>query len=147
MSRKEWYREGRVPLHTLRADIDYGNAEARTTFGRIGVKVWIYKGEILPYKQVGEDKIAKEAAMAVGETSGAPGQRRVVSAGGGRRRPAEESTPVDATKVGDEEPAEATPVVKEADPEFERLLAEEEEIERRTRQHHEAPKFHGGGED
>jgi len=111
------------------------------------VKVWIYKGEILPYKTVGEDKIAKEAAMAVGETSGAPGQRRVVSAGGGRRRPAAESTPVDATKVGDEEPAEATPVVKEADPEFERLLAEEEEIERRTRQHHEAPKFHGDSED
>ena len=50
MSRKEWYREGRVPLHTLRADIDYGQAEARTTFGRIGVKVWIYKGDILPYK-------------------------------------------------------------------------------------------------
>ena len=146
MSRKEWYREGRVPLHTLRADIDYGQAEARTTFGRIGVKVWIYKGEILPYKTVGEDKIAKEAAMAVGETSGAP-QRRVVSAGGGRRRPAAESVPVDATSVGDEEPAEATPVVKEADPEFERLLAEEEEIERRTRQHHEAPKFHGDGED
>src|SRR3954463_13613892 len=46
MSRKEWYREGRVPLHTLRADVDYGLAEARTTFGRIGVKVWIYKGDI-----------------------------------------------------------------------------------------------------
>ena len=145
IARMEWYREGRVPLHTLRADIDYGQAEARTTFGRIGVKVWIYKGEILPYKQVGEDKIAKEAAMAVGETSGAPGQRRVVSAGGGRRRPAAESVPVDQATVGDEEPAEATNVVKEADPEFERLLAEEEEIERRTRQgqHHEAPKFHG----
>src|SRR5216683_333400 len=70
MSRKEWYREGRVPLHTLRADIDYGAAEARTTFGRIGVKVWIYKGEILPYKSAAEDKIRKEAAMAVGETSG-----------------------------------------------------------------------------
>ena len=68
--RKEWYREGRVPLHTLRADIDYGQAEARTTFGRIGVKVWIYKGEILPYKSAAEDKIAKEAAMAVGETAG-----------------------------------------------------------------------------
>ena len=48
MSRTEWYREGRVPLHTLRADIDYGLAEARTTYGIIGVKVWIYKGEILP---------------------------------------------------------------------------------------------------
>jgi small subunit ribosomal protein S3 len=48
MSRTEWYREGRVPLHTVRADIDYGFAEANTTYGIIGVKVWIYKGEILP---------------------------------------------------------------------------------------------------
>ncbi len=48
MSRTEWYREGRVPLHTVRADIDYGLAEARTTYGIIGVKVWIYKGDILP---------------------------------------------------------------------------------------------------
>jgi small subunit ribosomal protein S3 len=48
MSRTEWYREGRVPLHTLRADVDYGLAEAKTTYGVIGVKVWIFKGEILP---------------------------------------------------------------------------------------------------
>ncbi len=48
IARSEWYREGRVPLHTLRADIDYGFAEARTTYGQIGVKVWIYKGEVLP---------------------------------------------------------------------------------------------------
>lgn len=48
MSRSEWYREGRVPLHTLRADIDYGFSEATTTYGIIGVKVWIFKGEILP---------------------------------------------------------------------------------------------------
>ncbi len=48
MSRTEWYREGRVPLHTLRADIDYGTAEAKTTYGIIGVKVLIFKGEILP---------------------------------------------------------------------------------------------------
>ena len=142
MSRKEWYREGRVPLHTRRADIDYGQAEARTTFGRIGVKVWIYKGEILPYKTVAEDKIAKEAAMAVGDTAGPTG-RRVVSAGGGRRRPATESVPVDEAAVGDAEITEDAPLVKEADPELERLLAEEEEIERRTRQPHEAPKFHG----
>jgi small subunit ribosomal protein S3 len=47
MSRREWYREGRVPLHTLRADIDYGVAEAKTTYGIIGVKVWIFKGEVL----------------------------------------------------------------------------------------------------
>lgn len=47
MSRREWYREGRVPLHTLRADVDYGFAEAKTTYGIIGVKVWIFKGEVL----------------------------------------------------------------------------------------------------
>ena len=47
MSRVEWHREGRVPLQTLRADIDYGTAEALTTFGRIGVKVWVYNGEVL----------------------------------------------------------------------------------------------------
>lgn len=48
IARTEWYREGRVPLHTFRADIDYGFSEARTTYGKIGVKVWIYKGDILP---------------------------------------------------------------------------------------------------
>ncbi|KPK01085.1 MAG: 30S ribosomal protein S3, partial [Nitrospira bacterium SG8_35_4] len=47
IARDEWYREGRVPLHTFRSDIDYGVAEAKTTYGRIGVKVWIYKGDIL----------------------------------------------------------------------------------------------------
>jgi len=86
MSRKESYREGRVPLHTLRADIDYGFREARTTSGRVGVKVWIYKGDILPYKVSIEDKITREAAMAVGETSGQSGPRRLITAGGGRRR-------------------------------------------------------------
>ena len=48
MARREWYREGRVPLHTLRADVDYGFAEAHTTYGVIGVKCWIFKGEVLP---------------------------------------------------------------------------------------------------
>ena len=91
MSRTEWYREGRVPLHTLRADIDYGFREAKTTAGRIGVKVWIYKGDILPYKTADEDKISREAAMAVGETSGDARPRKVVSSS--RRRV--ESTPVD----------------------------------------------------
>ncbi|MGI6554877.1 MAG: 30S ribosomal protein S3 [Bacillota bacterium] len=51
MARTEWYSEGKVPLHTLRADIDYGFAEARTTYGIIGIKVWIYKGEVLPQLQ------------------------------------------------------------------------------------------------
>jgi small subunit ribosomal protein S3 len=86
MSRKESYREGRVPLHTLRADVDYGFREARTTAGRVGVKVWIYKGDILPYKVSIDDKINREAAMAVGETSGQARPRRLITAGGGRRR-------------------------------------------------------------
>src|SRR5580698_8542037 len=89
MSRKEQYREGRVPLHTLRADIDYGFREARTTSGRVGVKVWIYKGDILPYKVSVDEKISREAAMAVGETSGQSGPRRLITAGGGRRRAAD----------------------------------------------------------
>lgn len=56
MARTEWYREGRVPLHTLRADIDYGFAEANTTFGKIGVKVWVYLGDVLLDKAEIEEK-------------------------------------------------------------------------------------------
>jgi small subunit ribosomal protein S3 len=142
MSRTEWYREGRVPLHTLRADIDYGFREAKTTYGRIGVKVWIYKGDILPYKSVAEDKITREAAMAAGETSGAPRPRTVVSsAAAARRKPPAEPVEAGVTAEAEEEVA---PLIKEADPEFERLLAEEEEIERSTRAHHETPHFRMG---
>ena len=153
MSRREFYREGRVPLHTLRADIDYGFREARTTYGRIGVKVWIYKGDILPYKTSTEDKISREAAMAVGETSGQNRPRRVISAGGGRRRPdlGEPGSAAPAPAAAPPEPTEAEvpdttveedrPIVA-VDPELERLLAEEEDIERRTRgDHHETPHF------
>ena len=61
IARTEWYREGRVPLHTLRADIDYGFAEASTTYGIIGVKVWIFKGEVIG-QQEGETEAAKAAA-------------------------------------------------------------------------------------
>ncbi|EQD39486.1 30S ribosomal protein S3, partial [mine drainage metagenome] len=85
MSRRESYREGRVPLHTLRADIDYGFREARTSTGRIGVKVWIYKGDILPYQLNNAEKIVREAAMAAGDAvptaSGGPA-KGVVRAGG-----------------------------------------------------------------
>ena len=56
MARREWYREGRVPLHTLRADIDYGFAEAKTKYGVIGVKVWILKGEVIPGKEMREEE-------------------------------------------------------------------------------------------
>jgi small subunit ribosomal protein S3 len=108
MSRKEQYREGRVPLHTLRADIDYGFREARTTSGRVGVKVWIYKGDILPYKVSIEDKITREAAMAVGETSGQSGPRRLITAGGGRRKadfgaPGEEVAAANGAATEDDE--------------------------------------------
>jgi small subunit ribosomal protein S3 len=122
MSRTEWYREGRVPLHTLRADIDYGFREAKTTYGRIGVKVWIYRGDIVPYKTVVEQP---RELISTEDASGAP--RRVVSSVGRR--------------VGgaDEVAAEVAPLVKEADPDIERLLAEEEEIERRTRSASDGP--------
>ena len=140
MSRKEFYREGRVPLHSLRAYIDYGIREAKTPQGRIGVKVWIYTHDVLPYVTSADDKISREADMATGGTSGqGPRPRRVISSGGSaqRRRPEDgESTPAadDATET----PA---PIVGEVDPALERLIAEEEEIERRTREHHEAPHF------
>ena len=97
-----------MPLHTLRADIDYGFREARTTSGRVGVKVWIYKGDILPYKVSIEDKITREAAMAVGETSGQSGPRRLITAGGGRRR-----AETFATDEEQEEPTTADGAVEE----------------------------------
>jgi small subunit ribosomal protein S3 len=141
MSRTEWYREGRVPLHTLRADIDYGFREAKTTYGRIGVKVWIYKGDILPYKITTDDKATREAAMATGETMGAPrAPRKVVSAGGERRLTGAPDAATTETPAG----TEAEPIIKEADPELERLLAEEEEIERLTKDPHETPHFRPG---
>ena len=60
IARNEWYREGRVPLHTLRADVDYGFAEALTTYGILGVKVWIYKGEVFDLEN--KDSDGKQAA-------------------------------------------------------------------------------------
>jgi small subunit ribosomal protein S3 len=64
IARSEWYREGRVPLHTLRADIDYGFAEARTTYGVIGVKVWIFKGEVFEAETPVEETASKKSAAA-----------------------------------------------------------------------------------
>jgi small subunit ribosomal protein S3 len=62
IARTEWYREGRVPLHTLRADVDYGFAEANTTYGVIGVKVWIFNGEIMPADEQEETETPTAAA-------------------------------------------------------------------------------------
>ena len=84
MSRSEFYREGRVPLHTLRADIDYGFYEARTTFGRIGVKVWIYRGEAA---QTRAEREAAAAALRAGQRTGRDRDRDRPQQRGGRRRP------------------------------------------------------------
>ena len=153
MSRSEWYREGRVPLHTLRADIDYGFREAKTTYGRIGVKVWIYKGDILPYKTSNDDKAIREAAMAVGEAAGVPKPRRVISAGGGKRKVETDGDDLTATPTvdvvdaeGDDVVAPATPLLGEADPDMERRLNEAEDLERRARGGSDTPHFRTGDE-
>lgn len=91
MSRSEGYRDGRVPLHTLRADIDYGFHEAKTTFGRIGVKVWIYKGDVVGTRaERAAQKAARQAAPSRGGRSGRrPGRGEGRGEGrdrGGRRR-------------------------------------------------------------
>ncbi len=97
MSRSEFYREGRVPLHTLRADIDYGFYEAKTTFGRIGVKVWIYKGEVAGSRAEREAQAAARAAAA--------GRNRPTTRGrrperGTERRPARDGAPAAAGAGG-----------------------------------------------
>lgn len=138
MSRREWYREGQVPLHTLRADIDYGFRESITPYGRIGVKVWIYKGEILPYKVA--EKADEAQTAGAGRPAAAPESdrrpRRVISSGG-RGETAGDLAENAETEV----PA---PLLGEADPEFEKLLDAEEEIERRSRDNSEAERFRPG---
>ncbi|MCA1830179.1 MAG: 30S ribosomal protein S3 [Actinomycetota bacterium] len=124
MSRSEWYREGRVPLHTLRADIDYGFREAKTQFGRIGVKVWIYRGDVMPTREEREAELAKARARATaaGEIIPAAMPRRPGGrAGAGPRgdKPARPRTgaprtgapraPRAAAKPRAEAPATATP--------------------------------------
>ena len=112
MSRSEFYREGRVPLHTLRADIDYGLYEAKTTFGRIGVKVWIYKGDIVGGK--------REATATV--PSGADRPRRERPSGTRPRRSGASGTTATSTDAGRaasgaEEATAAPEPVAEAAPE------------------------------
>jgi small subunit ribosomal protein S3 len=123
MSRSEQYREGRVPLHTLRANIDYGFYEARTTFGRIGVKVWIYKGDVANLRAARE---ADAAAQRQGRPSGGRDDRRGGDrprggrpggargdrpARGGDRRPAAAEAPVTAETAA---PAAEAPAAVEA---------------------------------
>jgi small subunit ribosomal protein S3 len=88
MGRREWYREGRVPLHTLRADVDFGIATAATTVGAIGIKVWVYKGDVVPSLSATREKIAAEAALATGGPASrrAPAKARAEQAAGERPR-------------------------------------------------------------
>jgi len=79
MGRKEWYREGRVPLHTLRAKVDFGTAEARTTMGAIGVKVWVYHGDEVPYREQETERArARASARARGSARGEARPERAV---------------------------------------------------------------------
>ncbi|MCF6326957.1 MAG: 30S ribosomal protein S3 [Devosiaceae bacterium] len=75
IARTEWYREGRVPLHTLRADIDYGVAEAATTYGVIGIKVWIFKGEVMEHDPMAHERRATEGGGGGQKQRRAPGAR------------------------------------------------------------------------
>ncbi len=103
MSRSEFYREGRVPLHTLRADIDYGFYEARTTFGRIGVKVWIYRGDAAATRAEREQAAA---GLRAGQRPG--GRDRPPPSAGrrGARRPGSPDGTDRAGRSGDARPAE-----------------------------------------
>jgi small subunit ribosomal protein S3 len=89
MARTEWYREGRVPLHTLRADIDFGLAEGRTTFGQIGVKVWIYRGDVLPSREEQEADRARARARAGDRGRGRGRGEGAATRPDGRGRPGE----------------------------------------------------------
>src|SRR4029077_7436487 len=107
IARTEWYREGRVPLHTLRADIDYGLGEAKTNYGVIGIKVWVYKGEIIPKAEAAaaallgtiaaptpqpeapaEPKRAKKPFPKAGAKRGGPAKPRTEGAKAGDAKPA-----------------------------------------------------------
>jgi small subunit ribosomal protein S3 len=107
MSRRETEMEGRVPLHTLRADIDYGLAEAHTTFGRIGVKVWIYKGEILPEPKVVREVEESAVAVPAAEAPEEPSSVAEVPA------EAEETAPVKAEEAAPAETEEPAPAEAE----------------------------------
>ncbi|MFD3307630.1 30S ribosomal protein S3 [Streptomyces sp. NPDC058656] len=113
MSRSEFYREGRVPLHTLRANVDYGFFEAKTTFGRIGVKVWIYKGDVKNIAEVRAENAAARAGNRPARGGGPGGDRPARGGGrggerGGRGRKPQQSAPAaEAPKA--EAPAAAAP--------------------------------------
>jgi small subunit ribosomal protein S3 len=116
IARTEWYREGRVPLHTLRADIDYATSEAKTTYGIIGVKVWVYKGDTLGRNDapaLAEPRAEEERRPRGPRRDARPGERPAGDRRGGPRRPAGTNT---APTDGSDKPAgaggDAKPAVK-----------------------------------
>jgi small subunit ribosomal protein S3 len=116
IARTEWYREGRVPLHTLRADIDYGMGEAKTNYGVIGIKVWVYKGEVIPK---GETALLPAATTAPTPAPEAPSEpkraKKPFPKAGAKRGPARPRTEGDkkaAPKKPDAAPAPKTTVKK-----------------------------------
>jgi small subunit ribosomal protein S3 len=114
MSRSEWYREGRVPLHTLRAKVDFGQAEAKTTAGIIGVKVWVYHGDEIPYReQETERALARARVGGSGRDRAARGASAAPAAPSGGVSPdaasAASETPVPAGSEGGAEPPAVPP--------------------------------------
>ena len=105
MGRKEWYREGRVPLHTLRAKVDFGTAAAKTTFGAIGVKVWVYHGDEVPHREQETERALARAHARAEKGERAPatkpgGARATVAAKTEPAASAEEAPPVEAAPEG-----------------------------------------------
>ncbi|MGH2711032.1 MAG: 30S ribosomal protein S3 [Actinomycetota bacterium] len=128
MSRREWYREGRVPLHTLRAKIDFGFSEAKTTFGRIGVKVWVYQGDEIPSEEKETERARARALAGVplaGPTGASTGalitdEKQMAELTAPDEPAAEEETPAEEPKPeATEEPKaeETEPKAEETEPE------------------------------
>ena len=123
IARTEWYREGRVPLHTLRADVEYGTSEAQTTYGIIGVKVWVYKGDMLARGEAPQaaekDAAPNEREDRRGRRPGGPGRPGGAPGrggpGGGRRRPEGTDAPAAPAAEGADAPRGAVKRVRKAD--------------------------------
>ena len=112
IARSEWYREGRVPLHTLRADVDYGTARAQTQYGIIGVKVWIFKGEI--FEDPTLPKTATESQVEKVETIEKPKPKKTIKAAVKKKKPTEEiKKPKVSVKKKDEAEVESTKTKKD----------------------------------
>ncbi len=110
MSRREWYREGRVPLHTLRAKVDYGTAEAKTTFGEIGVKVWVYHGDQIPDREQATERALARARVGTPGRGTAPQRTTPATAAPAAAAPASAVAVAEPPAV--EEPVVEVPVAE-----------------------------------